>query len=553
MSIRHIPLLFLALCLTPGTQSFAEEESSRAQIQQWIQQLGDDSFLLRQRAESLLIRAGIQAYPDLQRAKQNRDIEVARRAEVILSQIEQTFLDSESRSIAFWVQQYMVAPNPAFKARIIWILANPTLDLRKGEGVPMLCRLVRFEGNAALRLEAAKNLIASPPLILAQRQKWYRYIRDNLHDSVDDELLQCVARYAKLWCELDAADEKTTAAFQKQVRQAATETLRLLEKPENGILPGSGVDILLRYAVAELQDAVSLTEDRDKVIAAALAVPADTTRETELNLFVGLEDELPVNEHYYAGQCLRWRYRFHWALTHFQKVIDSGHIFSRVDACEEAAEIALYLLDYSSAAGFFDKQIEILKSPDYTGNSAPLIARAQKRWAYSLAEKAAVEENWVSAREAVMQALTASHAKIEVEDIDLVILAHRVCKYHSEIDPEFRDKKEQILKQVWQSIVNDYHSISELRLEKFPMTCNSAAWLLANTDGDFQSALTLVEAALKSAPDDASIMDTLAHVYYLGGRFEEAVSVQERVVRIAPEAVVFHHALERFKQAKDDE
>ena len=554
MSIRTILHFFLVLSLAAGTQGFADEESSRTQIQQWIQQLGDESFLLRQRAESLLIRAGIQAYPDLQRAKQSRDVEVAQRAEAILSQIEQTFLDSENRSIAFWVQQYMTAPSSALKAQIIWILANPTLDLNNGEGVSMLCRLVRFEGNAALRLEAAKSLIASPPFLPAQRKKWYRYIQDNLHDPGDDELLQCVAQYAKLWCALDAANEKTTPAFQEQVRQVSAETLRLLEKPENGILPGSGVDILLRYAVAELQDAAGLNEDRDKVVSAALAVQADTTRETELTLFVGLDDELPINEHFYVGQCLRWRYRFHWALPHFQKVIETGHVLVRVEASEEAAKIALYLADYSSAASFFGKRIEILQSPDYKGsNTAQLVPLAQRQKAYCLAEKASAEENWTAASEAVLQALAVSNARIAVDDIDLVILAHRICKQRSDVDQEFRDKAGQILKQVWQSIVDDYNRVPELRVEKLPGTCNSAAWLLANTDGDFQSALTLVEAALKAAPDDPSILDTLAHVYFLGGKFDEAIRVQEDVVRAAPEAVVFHRALERFKRAQADE
>jgi len=89
-----------------------------------------------------------------------------------------------------------------------------------------------------------------------------------------------------------------------------------------------------------------------------------------------------------------------------------------------------------------------------------------------------------------------------------------------------------------------------MRRIKMLTAFNWAAWLLANTDGDYQTALILVEAALKIEPDDIAILDTLAHVYFLGGKVDEAIRVQEQVVRFAPEAVVFQRALERFKKQK---
>jgi hypothetical protein len=46
------------------------------------------------------------------------------------------------------------------------------------------------------------------------------------------------------------------------------------------------------------------------------------------------------------------------------------------------------------------------------------------------------------------------------------------------------------------------------------------------------------------------MLDTLAHVYFLGGKVDEAISTKEKVHRLAPEAVIFHNAMEQFKQAK---
>jgi tetratricopeptide (TPR) repeat protein len=558
--MRSLFFLALVICITSGAQSFGDEDERYRQIKQWVQQLGDDSFVVRQRAESLLIRAGFYAYSELQRAKQSRDAEIVRRAEYVLSQIEQNFLNTESRATVQWVQYYMRAPNKVIKARIIWFLADPTSDLSKGEGLQTLCRLLRFEESAALRLEAAKALIASPPLSPMHRQKWYRHIRDITQEPGNEELLQFLSRYAKLWCDLDDADEKTTEAFQEQVRQVGAATLQLLKRPENNVQTGSAIDILLHYAVAELYDTVGITDDRDKVHAAALTVQPDELQTSELQVrdmvLFFQNDGLLMNEHFQVGCYLLGRFRLHGALAHFQKVIELGDINLRVEASKLVADIvADYLADWSAAAGLYDKHIEILQSPENKANNDPTqrVARAQRQKAYCLARKAEAEENWDAVREHVLQALAIPNLLIDDKDIGLAILIHRLCKQQPDLDREFLDKAEPVPKQVWHSVVQDFESVHyEMRLEKMSHTCHTAAWLLANTDGDYPSALEFIEMALKTDPDDINILDTLAHVYFCGGKIEEAVRTQEQVVRLAPEAVVYRQALERFKRAKEE-
>ena len=545
-----------AVCLATEAQRFTDTATTRSAIQQWILQLGDESFLVRQRAESLLIHSGIRAHPELQRARQSRDLEIARRAEYVLSQIEQTFLDTENRAVALWVRWYIEAPHQASKAQIIWALADPTLDHTRGEGLHTLCRFVRFEESDALRLEAAKTLIAYPPVSPLLRQQWYQYIWDNFREAGENDLFQTLAHYAKLWCDLDEADDKTTPELQNRVRQVSADTLRLLERPENAVQVGSGVDIMLHYAVAELQDATGLIEDRDAVVAAALAVQPGPIQTTEALLPVGDHRDLSMYEHYHAGSCLRLRFRLRWATAHFHKVIETGDVVLRVAASRQVAEIALYFADYAVAAAFYDKHMEILDSPDYRREHNPdrQLAQAQKSKLYALAENAKADENWESVREYLTQAWSVPNAPLEISDIDLVILTYQLCRRHPEVVFEFRNRLEPALRQLWKSIVDTHESGPiESRMEKMPITCNIAAWLLANTEGDYDSALTLVEAALKIEPDDASILDTLAHVYFLGGKIDEAIRVQEEVVRLAPEATIFRQVLERFQQAGETE
>lgn len=555
-----IPLLAVFLA---AAQCLAEEEPLQQQIRQWVQQLGDDSFLVRGRAESLLIRVGIQAYPALQRAKQHPDIEIVRRAEHILSQLEQVLLDMENREVVYWIQLYMIEPNPALKARFIWLLADATSDFSRGEGLQTLCRLVWFEENAALRIEAAKCLIASPPNSPALRQKWYRHIRDNTRETGDDELLQSVAHYAALWCDIDDAVRETTQKampeFHERIRQVGAETLRLLKRPENSIQAGSKVDILLHYAVAELQDAAGLTEERDETVAAALAVVSEPIQTLEPILQVGLDDDMPMNEHFYVGRNLRARFRLRWAIAHYQKVIESGPVEFRLRASEEVAEtFGGYLADYPSAISQYDKYIEILNS-DYAGSDMRAkMNKAQRRKTYFQAEQAAAEGNWSSVQDLLEQIWTMPETDnlhlfwSEDGGCDMLILAHLLCKQQSDTSSEFIDKMTLCTKKTWISMEADYNQTpADVRHAAMVGICNAAAWILAKTEGDYQTALTFAETALKGAADDASVLDTLAHVYFLGGKRDEAVRTQEQAVRLAPEAVVFRQALERFKQAKE--
>src|SRR5438876_7460922 len=72
---------FLFGCLTATT---AAAPPSREAIAQAIQQLGDQRFTVREKASAFLKAAGRAAEPALRAAVQSHDLEVARRAQVIL-------------------------------------------------------------------------------------------------------------------------------------------------------------------------------------------------------------------------------------------------------------------------------------------------------------------------------------------------------------------------------------------------------------------------------------------------------------------------------------
>jgi tetratricopeptide (TPR) repeat protein len=222
----------------------------------------------------------------------------------------------------------------------------------------------------------------------------------------------------------------------------------------------------------------------------------------------------------------------------------------RLNSSKDAAENAVLTADYTAALVFFDKHREIADSTDYRKlrmNTPQLLAESQIRILYCKAEIAAAAGDW----DRVHEFVSAGLKDTEMPDVDLVILAHRLCKEKPDVDPAFKEHLKRQIQKLWMNIGQSfYQTLPEKRRLEAVKMCNQAAWMLANLDGDYASALALIETALKAKPDDCSMMDTLAHVYFLGGRVEDAIQTQEKVVLLAPEATLFRIALDRFKQGK---
>jgi Flp pilus assembly protein TadD len=61
-----------------------------------------------------------------------------------------------------------------------------------------------------------------------------------------------------------------------------------------------------------------------------------------------------------------------------------------------------------------------------------------------------------------------------------------------------------------------------------PSSYNQLAWLLGNTHGDLEEAARCAKKSLELSPNSGAFLDTLAHVYYAKGDFEQAVKYQWR-------------------------
>jgi tetratricopeptide (TPR) repeat protein len=78
---------------------------------------------------------------------------------------------------------------------------------------------------------------------------------------------------------------------------------------------------------------------------------------------------------------------------------------------------------------------------------------------------------------------------------------------------------------------------------------NQLAWLVGNTEGDFDEAVRSSRASLEIRPEAGGYFDTLARCYYAKGDYENAVESQRKAVKLEPHSGQIVRQLELFEKA----
>ncbi|MDZ4821225.1 MAG: tetratricopeptide repeat protein [Planctomycetota bacterium] len=168
-------------------------------------------------------------------------------------------------------------------------------------------------------------------------------------------------------------------------------------------------------------------------------------------------------------------------------------------------------------------------------NPAPFRSRIYFYQAKHLARQPTVDR--VKERELLDQSL--NH---EYNNADVLIALYRLPE-------QTEEQRASIMKKI-QSVANEFRNkISEQDYEN--MAKNQYAWLIANTEGDFDEALRMSQQSIESEPSSGGYMDTLAHCYAAKKDFAKAVEVQTKAVALEPHSQEIGRALTRFKHAAE--
>jgi tetratricopeptide (TPR) repeat protein len=571
----------------------AEATARAKKIESLIAQLGADDFFARERAQQELAEVGYEAFDALSEAADNdEDIEIKLRAGYLVRLMRlASVVDSDPPEIKELLRSY---ENLSEAERIS--LIKQVAAQSPETGLPVLCRLVRFERSAMLSKEAAVAVLMQKwPSDKAAAARRAETIRRGIGQSgrpaaawlttylaghkdpaaaIDDwqKLVAAEERRAveaphQTGPEIIAALWRETAILLRQVgredeadrlltrlvdREASSTSIDSLEELLRWLVDQRAFNVvdrlaekfadrfqeepLLLYALAEARQAEGKEQLVSDTIAKALALG---------------DGPEAFKDHWRVAMELMRRHHWRWAEDEFRRVaglapdddrfsIDARVRLSEVlhdrGADQEAGEILDKVLDA------MDKNVAA-NNEDGNAGRTPEAARARMHYFHACSLLKPEQK-----KERLRRLLDALDA--DPTDADVLIAVYRT----EALDPPLVEQNLQRIR-----------SAAELFRQQMqqtpddPTPYNQFAWLIANTEGDYKEALRaseksleLVRANPRMAGSEASFLDTLGRCYYAVGDVENAVKAQARAVELDPDSGLMSKQLEFFRRTLDE-
>jgi len=271
---------------------------------------------------------------------------------------------------------------------------------------------------------------------------------------------------------------------------------------------------------------------------------AEETARRALKLNPGKTAEA-LTMHLHVAYRLQHRGLFDWAEREFRHVIDTdaaGNEFGRTarrwlaemlhDAGDDrrAAEV---LVELEKAAGGPQAQ----GTKDVGSDSLEIecsLAEVRSRMNCFYASHFQGENDAARQREYLDKALAADPG-----DVDVLIACFRLPDKDEAYGKKIRGLIKRSADKMRREIAADPTDATPY---------NQFAWLIGNTEGDFDEALKFSKRSNQLRPNSGGYLDTLAHVYFGMGDYENAVKIQTRAAELDPHSGLIQRKLEVFKE-----
>ena len=113
--------------------------------------------------------------------------------------------------------------------------------------------------------------------------------------------------------------------------------------------------------------------------------------------------------------------------------------------------------------------------------------------------------------------------EIDPADVDVLISCYRL----PDQKPDYHAKIVDLIQRASREFREKLAEKSDDPLV-YASNCNNYAWLIGNTEGDFDQALKFAKTAVELRPDEGGLIDTMARVYYAKGDLETPSSIKAR-------------------------
>jgi tetratricopeptide (TPR) repeat protein len=532
-------------------QDDAARSALHERIAQLIDDLGSDHYVVRRNAEQELVRIGFEAFDAVKAAEQSDDIEIAARAAYVAELITvQWTRDDDPPQVRQLLRDYGELTEESRRQRVGNLAALP-----EDAGLAALCRIVRFE-HSPLVSKAAALAILAPERSGQVDQPPDRHRRE----SVIEGALARSTRPAAGWLRTRILEMTEPAAaadrWDELVRQ---EQRTLRETPEN-----SEMDFVL--ALTRLQITHLRSLDRDDEVLAALTrlverAPDEVTALTTVLEWLVEQEAFDAIDHLAARfeTTISGDVRLLYALARAREV--QGQNLAAEADYRRAIELgnrqqpqialvaSLRLSELLHDAADDQAAAEVLEELIAAAQQSPALERllnafgrtldsVRSRMEYFHACAAATEGNTAAQRQHLERAV--GH---DSTDADVLIALYRLSSEDAEFRAEAMEKINQAAR----------HFLDRIRESPDePTWYNQYAWLIGNTEGDFDRAVEMSHKSLELRPDSAGYLDTLAHCYFAKQDFEAAVKYQRRAVELEPHTQLISNKLKVFEQALEE-
>ncbi len=593
--------LSIPLCHSVASTAIAnpvEPENQKQvdqQIYELIKQLGHDEFATREKAQASLERLGLQAFDALYQAQNNDDLEVRMRAQKLVRSMQVNWsIEADPPEVKRILRGYGAQPEAERKNRM-----DRLSRLSGGDGIPALCRLVRFESSrrlskqaallvlnyavpddAELRTELSKQISATVGTSARPGAQWMGVFARTLKDpqsTIDD------------WDALTQGEQETFTQFPERSSREIVrdllrwqaEMLRNISRHEEAVavmqrsidlLDGSPKQLLEMVDWLMQRKAWSVVNQVEQRFSAAFAEnPLLLYRLAEVEVQQGnqgkaeeiAEQALKLtpdepDAHVVAAFELQDRGLMQWAereYRHVLKLAPEGSLHNlrgrlllseMLHDLEKELPAAEVLQSAVDAVEKDNVALETLRN-----RLGRELGSMQSRMHYFYARHAAAKDD----RAKLLEQL-AKGVKADPTDADVLIAMFRVPDPTEEWKTEtqkridtaighFRDEISQYEREAGRAPSEPVRAWANRQLAS---ANNQLAWLVGNTVGDYQEALRCSEKSLELRPDTGGYLDTLGRCYFALKDHENAIKTQKRAVALEPHSLQIQRQLEFFEK-----
>ncbi len=574
-----------------------------------IEQLGADSYATRLRAKEALQRIGLEAFDQLHQAQFHPDSEIAMSAKFLISSLLVSWSkESDPPEIRDTLLEYGACSESERSSRIDRLAEFPNRV-----GLPALVRVASYERSLRLSRRAALTLMQqamdedpaarrrNSEQILEilgdndrQAAEWLRAYAEDLssgeysssrwrqliseqRQAIDTAATQQASRASVLELVRVCATRAAIAGIPDEAIRLASEHIDLIPPTTRGLVDACNWAIdnglhafvlelrqqharmfdkqpILLYGAAEAMKVAGDSEEADRLAVQASRINPLPTHAEDKAAMQPKEIEETAKAHREIGNKLAERGLFHWAEREFRSIIDSLDLDSHPAAWARA--------DLAQMLG------ELERHQDVVDVLRPLIDRLEKdsklkqqllaltMFSYAqIRSSADFHEAMAAVKDGkpndVAKQLLVRAFQMFPTNVDILIAMYRL-----EGDQAWRDL---VLRTLQVTTRQVEQSIQDLRDETrrfgqrddniLAFQLNQYAWLVSNTEGNYQKALDYSLESLEMESDGAKL-DTCARCYFALGDLDNAIRMQKRALKLMPHSPPLLRQLAMLEAAK---